>query len=64
MIKYEYKIIILQTKTLIGIKPLKEGNDTFNELGNYGWELVSVIPMVFAGGTPEIRCFFKREIKK
>ena len=67
MNKFEYKILSLQTGIIRQGKAMEKWEETLKELGEEGWELVAVIPMHahlgFAGSTPQIRCFLKREKK-
>lgn len=65
MMKYEYNIVSLQTGTFRQGKAMEKWEEEFDELGDDGWELVSVIPMHaqigLSGSTPQIRAFFKRK---
>ncbi|WP_121965583.1 DUF4177 domain-containing protein [Myroides sp. N17-2] len=63
MKKFEYKTIEINPKGTWSPKmDLKEIDKTLNELGEQGWELVSMTSRSFNGSTYGFYYTFKREI--
>jgi len=63
--KFEYFVNEIHVKATFASRKLEveKFNQSLNELGNKGWELVDKITLGELGGTDKIICVFKREIE-
>lgn len=59
MKKFEYKVVNFRTHGMVNLILTKEDEDKMNELGNMGWELVT---LNVAKNTRNIMAIFKREL--
>ena len=64
MKKFEYQTIIVEPKGVLGgIVNSDIFNQTLNNMGSQGWELVNIVASnATYGSTRNIVCVFKREI--
>lgn len=62
MKRFEYKTIEVLTSGFFAKMEMKETDDTLNDLGSQGWELVSTVPCITGSTTQRIYYTFKREI--
>ena len=65
MTKWEYKIVILPGEGIRRVRPPEEAEDTLNELGREGWEVVSVTTSsVGFGSTADFVWLCKRPLEE